>query len=350
MPRTNTEHSRLYMYVRERLKPHADRVFSALLPGGEIQAGLYFCDGLKGGKGNKCVTDLDSLIGCDHGTGTCWGDFIDLGRQLWSCMAEDSALHIADLFGLDVENFEQALQLRKLHELRSEIPKKERICPIPIISPSIYTDSYYRDEITEAWQYTNIHGQILFYVEHIPTFRGGTKRHPVSLYRKINGRLYWYFGGPVAPFPIYNLHKVHADKGAIVLIVRKEEYVHLVEKSFPGMVGTTWAPGFQNMDVEPLRDRSVFILPEDTLLGCAAALTIQQKIKEVGTNAYIINTLDILRDKRDFERLSIDASCQALVNQCECCSFEQFLAIAEVRHPTLRHSIKSHGHGKTEYV
>ncbi|MCC8194974.1 MAG: hypothetical protein LIP28_10050 [Deltaproteobacteria bacterium] len=109
MGRNNTERSHLYMYVRSKLNPHAVKVFAALMPGGDVHAGLYLCGSLLGGQGHSCVTDLESGIGYDIMSQTCWGDYIDLGRHLWRCSAEESALRIMGMLGLAIAAFEQAL-------------------------------------------------------------------------------------------------------------------------------------------------------------------------------------------------------------------------------------------------
>ena len=352
MSRNSTERAHLYMYVRKKLKPHAGKVFAALMPGGCIQTGLYICGGLAGGKGHGCVTDLDSCIGYDLATQTCWGDFIDLGRHLWGCMAEESALRIMEILSVDIEDFERELRSKKRYALSREIPEKERVYPPPPVTPPPPTWHGSLGEVREAWAYTDIHGNTLFYVAYFRNHYGKTERRSFSLYRKINGRLQWFPGYPPSPHPLYNLPRIHgAEPDAIILIVRGEANVHLAERLFPGIVGTTWPPYLQRLDVLPLRGRNVLIWPEAGVYGCAAALRIIQKLLNIGAVPVILDTSGFTLGGWSFGGpLPNGLSYQELFRQLIRCTAEQFAASSFIHYPDLHSKIKELGFARRESV
>lgn len=351
MSRNNTERSHLYMYVRKKLNPHADKVFAALLPGGDVQAGLYLCGGLRGGRGHSCIIDLESGLGYDTATQTCWGDYIDLGRQLWKCMAEESALRIMEMFGLAIGDFEQELATKKKHKLRSEIPEKEPIFPPPLISPPLPKNHPRLGQPLETWPYVNDQGRLLFYVAYFPAYSGKVKRICISLFRKINGRLHWYVGSQPS-YQLYNLPQIRsAYSETSIMVVRRESYVHLVENLFPGVVGTTWSPGLRNLDVQPLWHRSVLIWPEASLYGCASAQILSEKLMNIGTYPSILNTSEVLPEGWDLgSPLPDGLSYYDLYCRLTPYIPIRFREMADARYPTLQRTIKSLGFRDVEFL
>lgn len=117
----------------------------------------------------------------------------------------------------------------------------------------------------DTWTYRTADGAPLGYICRFDMPDGSKDIRPY-IYATNGTKAQWVFTGFNEPRPLYNLHLLHDNPEATVLVVEGEKAARAAGKLFPDYVVTTWiggGNGIKKADFAPLYGRHVILWPDN---------------------------------------------------------------------------------------
>jgi putative DNA primase/helicase len=180
------------------------------------------------------------------------------------------------------------------------LPAREpRICeiviPVPSDAPPIPPHPRY-GEPSARWIYRTVDGEAAFLVCRFDPPGDRKQILPLTLWRDEEGSLQWQWKSVAAPRPVYNLDKIAANPGAMVVIVEGEKKCEPAMGVFPDATATTSSHGAQSAgktDWTPLAGRRVLIWPDADKPGSEYARDVAHILIKLGCDVAIIDAMSL---------------------------------------------------------
>jgi hypothetical protein len=137
------------------------------------------------------------------------------------------------------------------------------------------------------WIYQNAQGLVSHIVLRFDHTNGDKTYSPLT-WGYLDGVSGWYRRGPKKPIPLYRLPELLNSKDRPVLIVEGEKTADAAQKIFPGYAVTTTSGGAQNAkntDYSHLKNREVYIWPDNDKAGFNYAEQIAAILKSIGVRS-----------------------------------------------------------------
>jgi putative DNA primase/helicase len=216
----------------------------------------------------------------------------------------------------------------KSHRHQDTKSKHTPIMPVPGDAPELnnknqlvsdYNQKFRLPKPSKTYRYHDQNGNLLgFILRWDITAEDGTVKKEIRpfLYCECSdGKRNWLSCGFPEPRPLYNLHKIMADKDKLILITEGEKAVDASQILFPDMVCTTTMHGAQSphkADWSPLKDRNVVVSPDSDGPGKQYADEVYKLAKAAGAKSiqllspsifgeYAIENGQIIESKRELK-------------------------------------------------
>jgi hypothetical protein len=215
------------------------------------------------------------------------------GRLLWRCHS-----------GCSQEDVQAELQKRGLlgkvnggdHAAKPRTKADQSddwrpIMPVPegTAEPAFTHPAYGKPSL--IWTYRDPDSRVLFHVARFDP-PGERKQILPRCWGNWQGKLGWYWRHPATPRPLYRLDQLAARPSDPVILVEGEKSADAAAGVLPGYVVTTW-PGGSNAtgqaDWSALKDREVWIWPDDDEPGRKAAEAIGDALLEMAAEVRIVD-------------------------------------------------------------
>jgi putative DNA primase/helicase len=160
---------------------------------------------------------------------------------------------------------------------------------VPLLEnvPQDHTPNHYKlGKPNAVYAYHDAHGYIITYICRFNKPGGKKDNMPLSFCQNKTEYRAWRWQGLLEPRPLYNLHKIAADKtkSKPVLIVEGEKTADAAGKLFPEIIVTCWMFGSgaqkAKTDWSPLYGRKIIFWPDNDLPGTNAMLEIMDLLKD----------------------------------------------------------------------
>jgi RecA-family ATPase len=276
-------------YIAGKLDARKLDVLRYLLPEGRIEGHEFVAGSLKGEKGRSLKVSLNGkgTIWSDFATGEKGGDLLDLwaavrcAGMLAEAMA-DAALWLGVQARSGASDPKQRCQ-NGTREDGASGSKRRCVTPIPVSAPPRPQRHPALGEPTFVHEYTDVSGGLLFYIYRWEWPNQKKEFRPLTLWR--NGTLRWEWKAAPAPRPLYGLAKLEARPDAPVLICEGEKKAEVAQELLPEFVVIAWpggAQGVEDIDVKPLRGRSLVGWPDNDDAGREAMRRLGERALEAG--------------------------------------------------------------------
>lgn len=195
------------------------------------------------------------------------------------------------------------------------------------------------------WEYRSFDDEfICFIVRYAPQSINERKSFRPFIY--VNGQLekQWYRdekGEIQKERPLYGLQKLKLNANKPVLLVEGEKTADAGQLLFPEYNVLSWMGGSgiaKNIDLGYLKDKQVYLLPDNDENGYKAMELIKKRLKSIASRIHFIDigSLSIIRPKwdlADFEEGLIDLDDLKLLFMCESSKIDKFPDLSEKDRP-----------------
>jgi putative DNA primase/helicase len=226
---------------------------------------------------------------CDFATDDTGGDLISLFAYLRGSTQGEAARYLTERLGL----VPLSLNAGTPKPTRASKWNPSAVPPADAPPPPL-TRLWKKMSPTAIYTYRNRSGQPTSYMRRFD--RGGGKKEVIPLtYGQMDGRAGWFNKAPAEPRPLYGLEQFSTQpKDARVIIVEGEKTTDAARKIFPKAIVVTSPFGSKSpakADWSPLRDRSVWVFPDNDEAGTKYARTVAQLALEAGARG--VKVLDL---------------------------------------------------------
>jgi len=229
----------------------------------------------------------------DFATDERGGDLISLGAYLLSTSQSKAAQTLENHLGLSSTPTEAQTNDRV----------GRAILPVPDTAPDPEFPTAQGDwRFTQAWHYNDAEGRRLCYRVRYDKEASGEKRVSTWTFREFpDGRRGWTNKGIPKPSPLYGLDRLAREPHMPVLVVEGEKTADAAQRLFPVWVAVTSgsATSATGTDWSPLKDRSVWIWPDNDPPGKAYAASAAQRLRGIAKKVSIVSLPDDLPPKWD---------------------------------------------------
>lgn len=262
--------------INAKLLPKAREIVSDLLPQGKLVGREWTCGDLTGAPGESCKVNIFTGAWADFSTDFSGGDLISLYAAINNIGQAESAKQLSDKYGVSTPVKTEIIPARPIYQA----------APADALIPAMVHPKH--GDPVASWAYHDETGQILFY-----TARYNTPEGKEFLPWSYTGKR-WVCKGWPAPRPIYNLHKLHLQPDAPVIICEGEKAADAAEILTGGRyVATTWSNGARAVlksKWEFLSGRKVLIWPDADEAGRQAAEHLSQHLLKICAEVKVLNT------------------------------------------------------------
>ncbi|MFA6904157.1 MAG: DUF927 domain-containing protein [Gallionellaceae bacterium] len=274
-----------------------DSILARWLPGGKRKAHEYQVIN---------PTRSDSKLGSfsiNLNTGA-WGDFAtdDKGGDLVALIAyldglkqSDAAKKLSEFLGLAIAKTAAPKRAtgdsnragNTITPPQANKPAWRAVLPVPIDAPPPMQSHYKHGKPSMLWEYHDSTGQRLCLVYRFEAKGEGERKQfcPLTYCENEAGKSEWRWQGLPEPRPLYNLDKLAAKQGALVVVCEGEKAADAAALLFPDAVCTTMLNGAQSphkTEWKPLAGRTVMLWPDNDEPGQACMVKVAALVREAG--------------------------------------------------------------------
>lgn len=214
------------------------------------------------------------------------GDVISLYAYLHGIPQLEAAQRIEHEFSLNVITINPNKNIKKMPIINTYIPIPEHATTLDFGVPS------------GLWAYQDEYGNFILYLtrHNLPNGKKSFKPHTFA---NVDGVDQWIEKGlykngeSIRKKPLYNLQMLKNFPKNEILLVEGEKTADRANELLNDYVGMSWLGGAQcadKVDLEPLRDRVVWLWPDNDDPGKKAMLTIKQRLSGIALECHLVDT------------------------------------------------------------
>lgn len=285
-----------------------DAVLSRWLPGGKMHGNEYQAINPTRSDAKLGSFSINVTTGAwaDFASSDKGGDLVALVAYLDGTKQGEAAKRLAEFLGLQPEQTDPAKRATSdLKQGGNTITPPEAsklawraLLPVPDGVPAPYAAHPKHGNPSMRWQYHNEAGQLLCWVYRFePKDEGERKQFmPLTFREDEKGKRAWRWQGLPDPRPLYNLHRLAANKHAPVIVCEGEKAADAAAVLFPDAVCTTMLNGAQSphkSDWTPLAGRVVWLWPDNDEAGRECMAKVATLAKDAGAASVKAINLDL---------------------------------------------------------
>lgn len=274
-----------------------ERILSYWLPDGKRNGHEYQAlnptrtDSKRGSFSINCNTGAWS----DFATGDKGGDLVALVAYLEGSKQGDAARRLAEFLGITQEKSDspqRPTSPQKSAPYTTTPPQQSKpvwraLLPVPDDAPAPFAAHPKHGKPSMRWEYYNEVGRLLCLVYRFEPKSDGERKQffPLTYCEDETGKHAWRWQGLPDPRPLYQLHKLAANKLAPVVVCEGEKAADAAALLFPNAVCTTMLNGAQSphkSDWRPLIGRTVWLWPDHDEAGRECMAKVATLAKQAG--------------------------------------------------------------------
>lgn len=265
--------------------------FEKLLPDGVLQGDEYSCASIHGGKGNSFKINIKTGKWIENNGGEIGGDPISVIAARDNIPQSKAAKIIMDMTG-----YPEYTSIKTKKAIETKTDKPYVISPVP----KEYAD---KTPNIRHWKYGKPSGVYAYRDEKgkLLGYRCRFNKEEINESSKPKKEFYpysytdkgWKFKGLPEPYPFYGLHAMATmPKNTPILVVEGESNADTLQsilgQKYAVLSYYSGSNSANKMDCNPLKDRDVYIHPDNDLAGFKAALTLAKALNGIAASIKII--------------------------------------------------------------
>lgn len=305
-PHIPRAHRPTFAQVKIAALQNIDRVLSHWLPSGKRVDGGKEYTAPNPTRADKRAGSLKINLSkgtwADFATDDKGGDLIDLVRYLDGCTDVEACNKLADLLSVTAQDSPS-----KPTPSKSPTPEWVAIQPIPTEAMN-KCPATHRQHGTPShiWIYRDSQGQPLMalYRFDLGMDEDGKPKKvfaPLTWCQRSDTQTtQWRWQGLPEPRPLLRLHELTLQPEATVVLCEGEKAADAAAALFPNCVATCWPNGskaWHKADLAPLKNRIVWLWPDNDPSGTDCMDAVAQKLKDLGAKSVHVIALDTFKRK-----------------------------------------------------
>ena len=305
-PHIPRAHRPTFAQVKTAALQNIDRVLNHWLPNGKRVDGGKEYTAPNPTRADKRAGSLKINLSkgtwADFATDDKGGDLIDLVRYLDGCTDVEACNKLADLLCVTAQDSPS-----KPTPHKSPTPEWVAIQPIPAEAMN-KCPAKHRQHGTPSniWIYRDSQGHPLMalYRFDLGMDEDGKPKKvfaPLTWCQRSDTQAtQWRWQGLPEPRPLLRLHELTLQPEATVVLCEGEKAADAAAALFPNCVATCWPNGskaWHKADLAPLKNRTVWLWPDNDPSGTDCMEAVAQKLKDMGTKSVHVIALDTFKRK-----------------------------------------------------
>ena len=305
-PHIPRAHRPTFAQVKIAALQNIDRVLSHWLPSGKRVDGGKEYTAPNPTRADKRAGSLKINLSkgtwADFATDDKGGDLIDLVRYLDGCTDVEACNKLADLLSVTAQDSPS-----KPTPSKSPTPEWVAIQPIPTEAMNKCPETHRQHGTpSHIWIYRDSQGQPLMalYRFDLGMDEDGKPKKvfaPLTWCQRSDTQTtQWRWQGLPEPRPLLRLHELTLQPEATVVLCEGEKAADAAAALFPNCVATCWPNGskaWHKADLAPLKNRTVWLWPDNDPSGTDCMEAVAQKLKDLGAKSVHVIALDTFKRK-----------------------------------------------------